>query len=82
MATLAEVARTRKEGLKRLQKASLQLDAAQEKVERETKRLLTRKKAVPEAADMTRILSLISGVSASLDNIAGIAQDLLSLYGR
>ena len=82
MATIAEVARSRKEGLKRLQKASLALDAQQEKVEREVKRLLSRKKFVPEAADMTRVLGLIAQVSASLDAITGVAQDLLQLYGR
>lgn len=82
MATLQEIARQRKEGLKRLQKASLMLDAAQEKVEREVKRLLTRKRAIPEASDMTRVLSFIGAVSTSLDNISTIANDLLSMYGR
>ena len=82
MATLAEVSRQRKEGLKRLQKASLTLDAAQEKVEREVKRLLTRKRAIPEAQDMTRILSFMGGVSQALDSMATIANDLLQMYGR
>lgn len=82
MATLAEVSRVRKEGLKRLQKASLALDASQEKVEREVKRLLTRKRAIPEASDMQRVLTLMGAVSTSLDAMATIANDLLSLYGR
>lgn len=82
MASFAEVSRTRKAGLKRLQKASLELDAAQEKVEREVKRLLVRKNSIPEAADMTRVLSLIGGVSGALDNISMIANDLLQLYGQ
>jgi len=80
MATLAELARTRKEGLKRLQKASLDLDYKQERVEREVKRLLVRKKAVPEASDMTRVLGLIKEVSAALDAIDRVANDLLRLY--
>lgn len=82
MATLAVIARERKEGLKRLQKASLNLDAAQEKVEREVKRLLVRKRAIPESEDMVRVLSLISGTSNALDNMATVAQDLLNMYAR
>lgn len=82
MATLSEIARQRKEGLKRLQKASLVLDAQQEKVEREVKRLLNRKKSIPESADMTRVLGLIQSVTSSLDSIATVANDLLTMYGR
>lgn len=82
MATLAVIARERKEGLKRLQKASLSLDASQEKVEREVKRLLVRKRAIPESEDMVRVLSLISGTSNALDNVATVAQDLLNMYVR
>lgn len=82
MATLAEVARQRKEGLKRLKKASLTLDAAQEKAEREIVRLINRKKSVPEASDMVRVLSFITGVSQALDQLAGVANDLLNMYGR
>lgn len=80
MATLQEVARNRKEGLKRLQKASLTLDAQQEKVEREVKRLLSRKRSIPEAADMTRVLTLISGTGQALDNMTAVANDLLQSY--
>jgi len=82
MATLSELARQRKDGLKRLQKASLTLDAQQEKVEREVKRLLNRKKAIPESADMTRIITLLVGVSTALDSMAAIANDNLAMYGR
>lgn len=80
--SIAEVSRERKAGLKRLQKASLTLDAQQEKVEREVKRLLNRKRSVPEAADMTRVLTLMQGVSAALDGMASIASDLRQLYER
>ena len=80
MATLAEVARNRKEGLKRLQKSSLTLDAQQERVEREVKRLITRKRSVPEAGDMVRVLTLISSVAQSLDNMTAVANDLLQSY--
>ena len=82
MGTLAELARQRKEGLRRLQKASLNLDAQQEKVEREVKRLLTRKKSIPESSDMQRVLGLISNVSTALDGISQVANDLLQLYGQ
>jgi len=78
--TIGQKVRVRKEGLRRLQRASLSLDAAQEKVEREVKRLLNRKKAIPEAADMERVLSLIAQVSGALDAIASIARDNLNAY--
>jgi hypothetical protein len=81
MATLAEVSRQRKEGLKRLKRASLALDASQEKVEREVNRLLSRKRSVPEQADMSRVLALIQGTATALDGIGQIAQDLFTSYG-
>ena len=82
MATLAAVARERKEALKRLQKASLKLDYQQEIVEREVKRLLNRKKSIPEAADMQRVLGQIASVAAALNDITGIAKELLSLFSK
>lgn len=80
MATLASVARDRKNALKSLQKASLKLDATQETVEREIKRLLTRKRSVPEAADMERVISQIGQVSQSLNDLLRLAQELLTLF--
>lgn len=82
MATLSSVIRERKQGLKRLAKASLSLDAEQEKVEREIKRILVRKRAVPEAADMSRILGLISGVSVALDAMYATTNDLYQMFTR
>jgi len=81
MATLSEITRTRKLGLKRLQAASVDLDAKQERVEREIKRLLTRKRAVPEVADMVRVLGLIKEVSLALDAISRVADELQRMYG-
>lgn len=72
MATLAEVARARRGDFRRLLKASRQLDAAQEALEREVKRLTTRKKAVPEAEDAARITRMIGDVSKALEGMAQI----------
>jgi len=51
VATLASVASERKKQLRSLLIASRRLDAEQEKLEREIKRLVVRKKGVPELAD-------------------------------
>jgi hypothetical protein len=80
--TIGQKVRVRKEGLRRLQRASLSLDAAQEKVEREVKRLLNRKKSIPEAADMERVLALIAQTSGALDAMSSIARDNLNSYGQ
>lgn len=76
MATLAQVARQRRSDLRALLKESRKVDAVQERLEREVKRLTTRKNAVPESADAERIL----GLTIDLDNqIAGFSKALASL---
>jgi len=76
MATLAEIARQRKGDLRSLMLASRKLDAAQELVEREAKRLLTRKRAVPEAEDAERLLRMLADVAKALANIIAILEAL------
>jgi len=72
MATLAEISRARKADFRLLLKASRSLDAAQEKVEREIKRLVSRKNSVPEAADADRIAGLISQTADELGSISNL----------
>jgi len=72
MATLKEIARARKSDFRLLLKASRSLDAAQEKVEREIKRLVNRKNSVPEAADAERIAQLIDATSDELGSISNL----------
>jgi hypothetical protein len=64
--------------------ASRKLDAAQEQLEREVKRLITRKKSVPELADAERLSQLAQGIDGSLNNlsqvIAAVAQSWGSQY--
>jgi len=81
MATLASVARDRKQQLRQLMVASRRLDAAQEKLEREIKRLVTRKKGVPELADAERLTNLAQGVSGGLDSIVGVIQSVANSWG-
>lgn len=76
MATLSEIARSRRADLKKMSQWSRALDAAQEKVEREVKRLMNRKKAVPEAADAQRVLTLLSGTQAVLDSMGSLMLDI------
>lgn len=81
MATLASVARDRKAQLRQLMVASRRLDAAQEKLEREVKRLLVRKKGVPEVADAERLANLAQGVDAALGNMVSVISAVASSWG-
>lgn len=76
MATLATVARQRRADLRVLLKESRKVDAVQERLEREVKRLSTRKTAVPESTDAERVL----GLAMDLDNqVAAFTKALTSL---
>lgn len=81
MATLASVARERKSDLRTLMVASLKLDAEQEKLEREVRRLLARKKAVPEVADAERLAGLAQGVNAALGNMVSVIEAVSQSWG-
>ena len=81
MATLAQVARERKNQLGSLLKASLKLDASQELLEREVKRLRARKKAVPELADATRLANMCVQVDTSLQNLIGLIGSMAQSWG-
>lgn len=81
MATLQDVARQRKAQLKQLMLASRKLDAAQESLEREVKRLINRKGSVPEVADASRIVALAKGVESSLSNMVSLLASLSTSWG-
>jgi hypothetical protein len=76
MATLAEIARQRKIQLKQLLLASRKLDAAQETLEREVKRLVTRKQSIPEVSDAQRLIQLSRAVEAALTNMVNVITTL------
>lgn len=76
MATLAELARARKAQLKSLMLASRRLDAAQESLERECKRLINRKNSVPEASDAARLIGLAQGTNKELQNMSALLATL------
>jgi len=81
MATLATVARERKKQLKLLMLASRKLDAHQESLEREIKRLISRKKSVPELADATRLATQVQQVDAALQNMASVVSSVAQSWG-
>ena len=81
MATLASIAKQRKSDLRTLLYASKKLDAAQEKLEREIKRLINRKKAVPELADAQRLIALIAGVNTTLNAVMEVIDRFESAWG-
>lgn len=81
MATLAAVARERKAQLRQLMVASRKLDAQQEALEREVKRLLTRKRSVPELADAERLTNLAQGVNGALNTMASVISSVAQSWG-
>jgi len=81
MATLAAVARDRKAQLRQLMVASRRLDAMQESLEREVKRLLTRKKSVPELADAERLATMAQAVETALGNMAAVISSVSQSWG-
>jgi len=80
MGTLAAVARERKGQLRSLLLASRKLDAAQEALERECKRLVNRKQSVPETADAQRLVSLAQNVNGALDNMVNLLGSLANSW--
>ena len=68
--TLADLARQRRNDLKRLMVLSRNLDASQEALEREIKRLQVRKRAVPELADYQRLATMCNKTDQSLQALA------------
>lgn len=81
MATLVAVARDRKAQLRQLMVASRKLDASQEALEREVKRLLVRKKAVPELADAERLATLAQNVNGSLQSMISVIESVAQSWG-
>jgi len=81
MATLAAVARERKQQLRALLQASQKLDAMQEALEREVKRLINRKKAVPEIADAQRLTTMATNVDAALQSMGGVINSVAQSWG-
>jgi hypothetical protein len=81
MATLANVARERKAQLRQLMIASRKLDASQESLEREVKRLLVRKRSVPELSDAERLGTMAQAVEGALSGMASVIQSVSQSWG-
>ena len=81
MATLASVARERKQQLRQLMVASRKLDAAQESLEREIKRLLVRKKSVPELQDAERLGTMAQTVEGALSGMVSVIASVSQSWG-
>ncbi len=81
MATLAAVARERRNQLRQLLTASKKLDASQEILEREVRRIINRKKAVPELADAERLMVMAQGVNASLSGMISVIESVSTSWG-
>lgn len=81
MATLQSVARDRKAQLRQLLVASRKLDAAQESLEREIKRIVSRKRSVPELADATRLAGMAQVVEGALSNMVQVISSVSQSWG-
>jgi len=81
MATLASIAKQRKADLKTLLFVSRKLDAAQEKLERECKRLITRKRAIPEVQDAQRLVTLIAATNTTLNAMMEVVDRFERAWG-
>lgn len=81
MATLSAIARDRKAQLRQLMVASRKLDATQEALEREIKRLLVRKRAVPELADAERLGVMVQAVNSSLSGMVAVIDNVSQSWG-
>jgi len=81
MATLASVARERKSQLRQLLIASRKLDASQESLEREIKRIVTRKRSVPELADAERLAQMAQQVDGALSGMVSVIQSVSQSWG-
>ena len=82
MATIAEVARRRRQDFREILRLSRALDASQEAVEREIKRLVARKKSVPEVSDASRVLSLIGATGTALSAVGEKFKKLLVAWSN
>lgn len=80
MATVAQVSSERKRQLKLLMLASRRLDASQESLEREVKRLINRKAKVPEVKDAERLTQLAISVDKDLGNMTQVISSLASSW--
>jgi len=61
--------------------ASRRLDASQESLEREIKRLLTRKRSVPELADAERLVTMAQAVDTALGSMTSVIQSVSQSWG-
>jgi len=61
--------------------ASRRLDAVQEKLEREVKRLIARKRSVPELADAERLIGMASQVAGGLDAMVQVINSVAQSWG-
>jgi len=81
MAALSAIARDRKAQLRQLMVASRKLDATQESLEREIRRLLVRKRAVPELADAERLGVMVQAVNSSLAGMVSVIDNVAQSWG-
>lgn len=70
MPTMLQMASARRKSLRILLQLSRRVNTAQEALDREIKRIINRKQAVPELKDMERIVDLCATVEAKTGDVS------------
>jgi len=78
--TLSAIGRARRANLRDLSKASRALDARQEILEREVKRLQVRRSKVPELADAQRLAAMAGQVSQALSSMISVIESVAQAW--
>jgi len=81
VATLSAIGRERKAQLRQLRAASRRLDTKQEALEREIRRIIERKRAIPELKDGERLATLATAVAVEMNNVASVINSLSHAWG-
>ncbi len=81
MATLAAVSKLRKSQLRNLSVASRRLDSIQEKFERELKRMINRKRAVPDLEDAEKLARMVQEVDSAVGSMAAAITSISTSWG-
>ncbi len=77
MATINEVARARRAGVRAYRQEVRVVDTLIEKLDRQLKRLLARRKKLIETSDIERIVDLSRAVASNVDSMARGADKLV-----
>lgn len=74
--TVTQVGRKRRADLRQILSASKKLDAAQETLEREIRRMISRKRMLPELSDYQRLYTMLQATDDALGSMVSVVASL------